>query len=132
MSGFVSGPPKTILRLEGLAVLALTTFAYTRYGAGWSVFALGFLVPDLSMLGYVFGKKSGAHIYNIGHSYLIPMGLLAYGVITETPLATSAALIWTAHIGLDRLLGYGLKYTQGFGLTHLGLKGKAAKKEHYT
>lgn len=131
MSGFVSGPPKTILRLEGLAVLALSAFAYDRYGAGWSVFALGFLAPDLSMLGYVFGKKSGAYLYNIGHSYLIPAGLLVCGLIIETPLITSAALIWTAHIGFDRLLGYGLKYSQGFGLTHLGLKGKAAKEGQY-
>ena len=28
-------------------------------------------------------------------------------------------------IGIDRALGYGLKYTAGFGLTHLGRIGKA-------
>ncbi len=131
MPGYVSGGPKIILRLEGLAVLALSAFAYSRYGAGWPVFALCFLVPDLSMLGYLFGKKAGAYSYNLGHTYLIPAGLLAYGVMMHTPLATSVALIWGAHIGLDRLMGYGLKYTQGFGLTHLGLKGQAAKEEQY-
>ena len=30
------------------------------------------------------------------------------------------ALVWLAHIGLDRLLGMGLKYNDRFAHTHLG------------
>jgi hypothetical protein len=30
------------------------------------------------------------------------------------------ALIWANHIGIDRMLGYGLKYAEGFRFTHLG------------
>ena len=41
----------------------------------------------------------------------------------------AAALIWIAHIGLDRALGYGLKYATGFGDTHLGHIGHSAVKE---
>ena len=132
MHGFVTGGPKHLLRLEGLFVLLLSAFLYSRFGSGWGAFALFFLAPDLSMLGYLGGRKIGAAFYNAGHSYVLPIGLLAWGVSMQAPLAVSAGLIWTAHIGFDRLLGYGLKYGAGFGYTHLGMKGHARKAQGLT
>jgi hypothetical protein len=123
-SGAVSRAPAVILRLEGLGVLAAAVWAYAELVGDWRLFAVLFLVPDLSMLGYLAGRKVGAAAYNAGHSYLGPLALAAAGWTSGKPLLWSIALIWAAHIGFDRLLGYGLKYSTGFGDTHLGRKGR--------
>jgi len=69
-------------------------------------------------------------IYNAAHSYLAPMALMVTGFAASEPLILSIAMIWLAHIGIDRALGYGLKYSTGFGFTHLGRIGKdAARKD---
>lgn len=116
----VRGGVRTLLRVEGLAVLAVSAAAYAQWGAGWMVFAGFFLLPDLSMLGYSWGPRVGAASYNAGHSYIGPLALLAFGAFAAVPLAVALALIWTAHLGFDRALGYGLKYQTAFGATHLG------------
>ncbi|WP_443748182.1 DUF4260 domain-containing protein [Asticcacaulis solisilvae] len=127
MSGTVTGAPKALLRLEGLFVLIAACAAYAHTGGNWWLFAALFLAPDLSMLGYMAGRKAGAALYNLGHWYAAPLACLAWGVFGQSPLALDIGLIWMAHIGFDRTLGYGLKYADGFGATHLGLKGKAAR-----
>lgn len=107
------------LRLEGL-VIALATFAlYARTGANWWLFLL-WPLPDLSMLGYLSRPCRGARIYNAFHSYLLPAVLALSGLLLRAPLVVPLALIWINHIGIDRLLGFGLKYSDGFGYTHLG------------
>lgn len=123
--GSVGGGVRSLLRLEGLAVLALSVAAYAQFGAGWAFFAWLFLLPDLSFLAYLAGPRVGAMAYNAAHSYAGPLALLALGVLGAIPLALAAALVWCAHIGLDRALGYGLKYAEGFGSTHLGRVGRA-------
>lgn len=120
----VQGSPLLLLRLEGLAVAALTLVFYARTGASWWLFAALWLAPDLSMLGYLYRPCWGARLYNAAHTYILPALLLisavAFGAKAELPFA----LIWINHIGVDRLLGYGLKYANGFGWTHLGRLGK--------
>ena len=122
--GAVVGGPRLLLRLEGLAVLALSIVLYRQTGAGWTLFALLFLAPDLSMLGYLAGPGPGARTYNAVHSYLVPLLLAVVGVVAGRPLVP-VALVWTAHIGFDRVLGYGLKYPTAFSDTHLGRIGRA-------
>jgi hypothetical protein len=117
--GTVIGAPKIILQLEAAVVLASSSIAYAWNGRGWTIFALLFLVPDISMLGYLGGRKLGAGIYNLAHTYMLPVALAAYGLFQSQPLALDIALIWIAHIGFDRLLGFGLKYQTAFGHTHL-------------
>lgn len=58
------------------------------------------------------------------HSCLGPAALLAFGVLGAQPLALALGLIWAAHSGLDRALGFGLKVGQDFGATHLGRIGR--------
>jgi hypothetical protein len=123
--GVVSGVPKAILRAEGAIVLAASLAAYARFDGGWAVLALLFLTPDVSMLGYIAGRKVGAFAYNLGHSYVLPAALGATGVLLSLHIASALALIWVAHIGFDRMLGYGLKYATSFGHTHLGTVGTA-------
>ncbi len=116
---------KFTLRLEGLAVLAVAVAAYAQLGAGWGAFALLFLLPDLSLLAYLAGSRVGAMAYNAAHSYIGPAALLGAGFVGDLPAALAVGLIWSAHIGFDRALGYGLKYAGGFGETHLGRIGRA-------
>jgi hypothetical protein len=118
--GAVSGAPLVLLRLEGAAVLVVATFGYSTLGGRWALFAGLFLVPDVSMLGYLGGRRLGAACYNTMHSYLGPAALAAVAVAASIPMLLGIACIWTAHIGFDRLLGYGLKYATRFGDTHLG------------
>lgn len=125
-----TGYVRLLLRLEGLAVLVAALFAYSRWGLGWGTFALYFLVPDVSFLGYLGGPKVGAAAYNLAHSYAGAIICLLAGLLLPAPAALGAGLIWCAHIGFDRALGYGLKYGQGFGYTHLGRIGKHAAVEH--
>lgn len=124
----VTGHVKVLLRLEGLLVLMAAVTCYARYGAGWGLFAACFLLPDLSFAGYLGGRKAGAIAYNAAHSYLGAVACLTLGVLLPSPSLLTAGLIWCAHIGFDRALGYGLKYSQGFGFTHLGLVGRLARK----
>ena len=85
-----------------------------------------FLLPDLSFLGYLAGPRVGAGAYNAAHSYIGP-GRAAGARLRSAACAAALAfgLIWCAHIGLDRALGYGLKYGSDFGATHLGRIGRA-------
>ncbi|KQW61445.1 DUF4260 domain-containing protein [Variovorax sp. Root411] len=121
----VVGGVRALLRAEGAVVLGVALTAYAQFGAGWGVFALWLLAPDLSLLGYVAGPRVGAALYNAAHSYAGPVLLLALGVFAAMPWAVAGGLIWLAHIGLDRALGYGLKYATGFAATHLGRIGRA-------
>lgn len=120
-----TGGVRTLLRLEGAVVLGVALAAYAQFGAGWGVFALWLLAPDLSLLGYLAGPRTGAALYNAAHSYVGPVLLLALGVLAAMPWAVAGSLIWLAHIGMDHALGYGLKYASGFAVTHLGRIGKA-------
>jgi len=122
--GFVRGGVRILLRLEGLAVLGVALTAYSQTGAGWRLFAILFLVPDLSVLAYLAGKRAGAIAYNTAHCYILPLALVGASLFGYSELEPYA-LIWIAPIGFDRALGFGLKYSSGFGHTHLGLLGRA-------
>ncbi|MFT4097719.1 MAG: DUF4260 domain-containing protein [Rhodoblastus sp.] len=128
----VRGAPRILLRLEGLAVLVVALGAFMEFdgadavGLRWWAAALIFLAPDLSMLGYLAGPRIGAILYNAAHSYVAPLviGALAFHALDRAPFAL--CLLWIAHIGFDRALGYGLKYASAFGDTHLGRIGRNA------
>ena len=111
--------PASLLRLEGLAVAVGAVALYFDQDYGWLPLLLLILAPDLSALGYLAGNRVGAAAYDLAHTYVGPVALGVTGVLAETGTATQLALIWLAHIGADRLLGYGLKYPTGFRDTHL-------------
>ena len=127
IAGAASGGVRTLLRLEGLALFVGMTLLYGVWDGSWWVYVILFLAPDLSFAGYLAGPRAGAAIYNAAHSYMGPMTLMTTGFALAAPLVLSIAMIWLAHIGFDRALGYGLKYSAGFGFTHLGRIGPAAK-----
>jgi hypothetical protein len=124
LNGFATGGLKFLLRAEGFAVLAAAVFAFSRFGSDWGMFAWYFLAPDLAFFAYLGGSKFGALAYNTSHSCVGPVLALSIGIFLPSPMAITLSLIWFAHIGMDRALGYGLKYFSGFGYTHLGPVGK--------
>ena len=111
--------PATLLRVEGVALLVLSVLLYWVNGGNWLLFGVLLLAPDLSMLGYLAGPRVGAALYNAFHAYAMPAVVGALGMIFASPVAMAVALIWFAHIGLDRTVGYGLKYPTSFKDTHL-------------
>lgn len=123
-------PPavRYLLRMEGLAVAAASAVLYARTGASWWLFAALWLAPDLSMLGYLASPCRGARIYNAFHTYILPITLGLSAWLLHSSVLAPLALIWVNHIGVDRLLGYGLKYSTGFGWTHLGRMGTVATR----
>jgi Domain of unknown function (DUF4260) len=111
-------------RLEGFALLigSVTVFAVTA--PNWILFVVLLLAPDLAMIGYLRGSRIGAITYNLAHLKILPLALGVIGLLTGNTLEIQLALIWFAHIGMDRALGYGLKLETGFSDTTLGKIGR--------
>ena len=116
--------PVTVQRLEGAFFLALAIYGFSQSGWSWWWLAVLVLAVDVSMLGYLAGPKLGAAIYNLGHNLVGP-GLILGWYLLDGPLSALAlGSIWLAHIGLDRVVGYGLKFADRFTHTHLGEIGR--------
>ena len=118
-------PARPWLRAEGLAVFAVALALYALSGGGWLLGVLLFFAPDLSFAGYLAGPRIGAVAYNLAHTYVSPAVLAGLGWVLTAPLLPILALLWAAHIGFDRMLGYGLKLPTSFHDTHLGRIGRA-------
>jgi hypothetical protein len=121
----VAGTPLRLLRIEGLALFALATVGFTFTGQSWWLYAALFLAPDVSFAAYTAGPRIGAWAYNALHSTIGPAILAGIGLLLNSSIFLGIAAIWAAHIGFDRMLGYGLKYASAFNDTHLGRIGRA-------
>ncbi len=112
--------PRLLVRLDGLAVALVAIVLYRELGQSWWLFVALFLIPDVSILGYLISRRVGAVAYNLLHTYLWPAGLFAAGFLSARSSLMAVALIWVVHIGVDRALGFGLKYPDApFRQTHL-------------
>ena len=116
------------LRAEGLAALALGWAVWQSLGGELIWFVPALLLPDLSMAGYLGGTHTGAIAYNIAHNWFIGGLVLGAGWWLALAPLTLAGAILVAHTGVDRLLGYGLKYPTSFQDTHLGRIGRRREK----
>lgn len=111
--------PRLLLHLEGAAVAVAAVVLYADGDHSWWLFAALVLAPDLSMLGYAAGPRAGALAYDLVHTEVWPVALGVAGVLAGSDAALAVALVWLVHIGVDRAVGYGLKYASGFKDTHL-------------
>jgi Domain of unknown function (DUF4260) len=111
--------PKVLLRAEGWVILTVSFAAYRQLDGNWVLFFLLFLWPDLFMLGYLVNARLGAALYNLVHTEIGPVYLGSIAVFEHWHNTLLFAIIWIAHIGFDRTLGYGLKYSTFFKDTHL-------------
>jgi len=116
----VTGKPLRWLRLDGLVLLAAALILFASTHQPWWLVPAVILLPDLFMLGYLRDTRVGAAVYNLGHSYLLPAAMSLAGAVGHHPLTLALSLLWLAHIGMDRLARYGLKYDLSFQHTHLG------------
>ena len=111
--------PARLIKLEDSLLLLGVLLLYSHLHLSWLLFAILFLAPDLFMLGYLINPRAGAALYNLAHTYTTPLIVLSLSLsLHRTPLI-AVGLIWIAHIALDRLLGFGLKYPTQFKDTHL-------------
>jgi hypothetical protein len=108
-----------LLRVEGVALLAGAVVLYFDAGYEWWLFLVLLLAPDLGAVGYLRGPRVGAAVYDLAHLEVFPIGLAVGGVLADADLCVELALIWLAHIGMDRAVGYGLKYPTHHKDTHL-------------
>jgi hypothetical protein len=111
--------PRLLLRLEGLAVAVAAVALYAHGGHSWWLFAVLVLAPDLSALGFLAGPRVGTVAYDVVHTEVWPVALGTIGVLGGSEAAIAVALVWLVHIGVDRAVGYGLKYPSAFRDTHL-------------
>jgi Domain of unknown function (DUF4260) len=111
-------------RFEGFVLLAASITVYAITAPNWILFVILLLAPDLAMVGYLRGPRIGAITYNFAHLKILPLALGVIGLLTGNTLEIQLALIWFAHIGMDRALGYGLKLETGFSDTTLGKIGR--------
>lgn len=115
---------KSIIKLEELGLFLLGIYLFDQMQYAWWWFLVLILVPDLSMIGYIFGNKIGALSYNIAHHRGISVVLYLVGIYCSLTAIQLLGVILFAHSAMDRMLGYGLKYETGFKFTHLGEIGK--------
>jgi Domain of unknown function (DUF4260) len=111
--------PRLLLHLEGVAVAVAALVIYFWAGHPWWLILVLALAPDLAMAAYAAGPRIGAAAYDVVHTYVLPVALGTVGVVADSDAAVAVALIWLIHIGVDRAIGYGLKYPSGFKDTHL-------------
>ena len=105
------------IRLENAAVFLVTLCFYLIFDYSLLIFLLLLLVPDVFMFGYLINKEIGSRIYNIGHTYIVPIFITLIFFLVQEALILQIALIWLAHISMDRAFGFGLKYAFNFEKT---------------
>lgn len=111
---------KISLKLEELAMFLLSIYAFNLLHYDWWLFLAFLLAPDVGALGYLFGNRVGALLYNIFHHKGVAVALFLAGSSLLEPILQFAGVILFAHAAMDRIFGYGLKYEKGFKYTHLG------------
>jgi hypothetical protein len=117
---------KRLIMLEELLLAALSFYLFLALDYAWWWFFLLLLTPDLGMLGYLLGPKVGAWTYNITHHKGVAVALFLLGGTLGVQWLQLVGLIVLGHSSLDRVFGYGLKYTDAFQHTHLGRIGRTA------
>ncbi len=110
---------RPLLRLEGLAVFIAGLIAYDRLGGDWLWLVPALLLPDLSAIGYLAGPAVGSLVYNLVHNWAFGLVVLGAGLFWSIPLVTLAGVVLIAHVGMDRVAGYGLKHPGSFKDTHM-------------
>lgn len=115
---------KNLLKLEEVGQFLLAILLFSQLEYAWWVFPVFILIPDLSMLGYLFNTRTGAWLYNLFHHKLLAILILLAGYGLNDQLITLIGVILFGHSAMDRIFGYGLKFADDFKHTHLGWIGK--------
>ena len=111
---------KNLLKFEELGQFLLSIFIFSQMDYSWWIFPACILLPDFSMIGYIVNPKIGAWLYNFFHHKLIAIGIFILGAYLNNSLLILAGVILFGHSAMDRIFGYGLKFSDNFKNTHLG------------
>jgi Domain of unknown function (DUF4260) len=76
-------------------IVSLLSYHWSH--GSWLQFALLFLLPDLSMLGYAANNSVGAITYNAVHTYVGPLVLAGYLCLSRIPSVSPPASLWDAN-----------------------------------
>ena len=114
---------KYLVKLEEFALFGLALLLFSQLDYGWGTYALLFLAPDLSMIGYLLNPRLGAWTYNLIHHKGLAVAIYILGSVFSVPWLMYAGTLLLGHSSLDRVFGYGLKYEDTFQNTHLGKVG---------
>lgn len=115
---------QTLIKLEELGAFLFSIYLFSLLSYPWWFYPVFFFVPDLAMVGYLAGPRLGAITYNAIHHRAIALGLFVAGTWLHIPVLALCGVIFLGHSSLDRVLGYGLKYSDSFHHTHLGEIGR--------
>ena len=115
---------KYLVKLEEFALFGLALLLFSQLDYGWGTYALLFLAPDLSMIGYLLNPRLGAWTYNLIHHKGLAVAIYILGSVFSVPWLMFAGTLLLGHYSLDRVFGYGLKYEDTFQNTHLGRVGR--------
>ena len=126
-TGTVVGAPRIWLLLEGLTLFVGSLVAFSTTHQSWWLVLLVLLVPDVFAVGYAFGTRIGAHLYNVAHATPLPALVVGIGWWQDRSIVLALGIIWFAHIGMDRMLTFGLKYPDNSHHTHLS---SATQRQH--
>jgi hypothetical protein len=111
---------KIILTLEYIAGLLFSLFLFSHLSYAWWVYPALFFSPDIGIAGYIINTKIGAFTYNLTHHLGVAFVLYMAGYFLNLPILQLFGAVWLGHLFFDRIIGYGLKYSDGFKHTHLG------------
>lgn len=116
---------KNLLKLEEAFMFGLSIFLFSQLDYAWWWYPLLILAPDLSMVGYLGGAQLGAITYNSVHHKAVGISIFILGTLFANQVLQLIGLILFGHSSMDRMLEYGLKYSDAFEHTHLGMIGKS-------
>ena len=119
---------KNLLRLEEIGLFLLAVYLFAQLDYPWWVLLVLFLAPDLGAIGYVGGPRIGANTYNLTHHRGLAVAIYLVGALVTIEAMQLIGVVMLAHSSLDRVFGYGLRYTDSFDHTHLGYVGKTARQ----
>ncbi len=111
---------RATLKLEELMMFVWGVYLFSLLPFQWWWFLVLILLPDVGMIGYIFGDKTGALLYNLFHHKGVAIAIYLLGVYLANDLVLLTGIILFTHSAMDRIFGYGLKYDKGFKFTHLG------------
>jgi hypothetical protein len=115
---------KNILKLEELAMFLFSIYLFNQLHFAWWWYLALILLPDIGMIGYALNNQIGAACYNLAHHKGIALAVYVTGLYVHSETAQLVGIVLFGHSSMDRMMGYGLKYNQGFRFTHLGELGK--------
>ena len=111
--------PNIFLRIEGFVLFIIASIMFFNQNGSWILYIALLFLPDIGMTGYIMNTKLGAITYNLFHTTSIPLILLIIFFVTQQYSLLIFGFVWLAHIGMDRVAGFGLKYTDNFKHTHI-------------